>query len=66
MNLSGRAVQEAAQFFKIAPADIAHVREASKVWGDMMRNPQAFGPEVDAPADASDQDKLLAYLGRQP
>ena len=40
--------------------------EASKVWGDMMRNPQAFGPEVDAPADASDQDKLLAYLGRQP
>jgi uncharacterized protein (TIGR03086 family) len=51
---------------KIAPTDIKHVRSAAEVWGDAMRSPQAFGPEVDTPAGASEQDKLLAYLGRQP
>jgi|tagenome__1003787_1003787.scaffolds.fasta_scaffold20893481_3 uncharacterized protein (TIGR03086 family) len=50
----------------IAPEDIAHVQSASQGWGDAMRSPQAFGPEVDAPAGATDQDKLLAYLGRRP
>jgi uncharacterized protein (TIGR03086 family) len=51
---------------EISPNDITHVREASKVWGAAMRSPQAFGPEVDVPADANDQDRLLAYLGRRP
>ena len=31
-----------------------------------MRGPGAFGPEVDVADDASDQDKLMAFLGRQP
>src|SRR5262249_41092405 len=50
----------------ISAADIAHVREASKAWGPAMRSPQAFGPEVDVPAGASDQDQLLGFLGRRP
>ena len=33
---------------------------------EAMRSPGAFGPEIEAPADASDQDKLMAFLGRQP
>jgi len=50
----------------IADEDIAYVREQAKTYGDAMRNPMVFGPEVDAPGSASDQDKLLAYLGRRP
>jgi len=30
-----------------------------------MRSPQAFGPEVDAPAGADEQTRLLAFLGRR-
>jgi hypothetical protein len=33
---------------------------------EAMRGPGAFGPEVEVPDDASDQDKLLAFLGRRP
>ena len=33
-------------------------------FGDMLRSPQAFGPEVEPPADADDLTKLLAFLGR--
>lgn len=32
----------------------------------MLRASGHFGPRVDVPADASVQDKLLAFLGRQP
>jgi uncharacterized protein (TIGR03086 family) len=31
----------------------------------MLRSPGAFGPAVEAPADADDQTKLLAFLGRR-
>jgi uncharacterized protein (TIGR03086 family) len=31
----------------------------------MMRSPGVFGPAVEAPADADDQTKLLAFLGRR-
>ncbi len=33
---------------------------------DMLRMPQMFGPEVPVPDDASAQDKLLGFTGRQP
>jgi len=33
---------------------------------EMIRNPQVFGPPVDVPADASAQDKLIGFVGRQP
>jgi hypothetical protein len=52
---------------RIDPEDIARVRSIAATYGeDVMRNPQVFGPEVEAPAGADDQTKLLAYLGRNP
>jgi uncharacterized protein (TIGR03086 family) len=50
---------------RMAPDDIADVRRAAEAFGP-IRSPQVFGPEVDAPAGADDQAKLLAFLGRQP
>ena len=32
----------------------------------MIRNPQVFGPIVDVPVDASAQDQLIGFVGRQP
>jgi uncharacterized protein (TIGR03086 family) len=32
----------------------------------MVRNPQVFGPAIEVPADASAQDKLIGFVGRQP
>lgn len=34
--------------------------------GDAMRRPGGFGPEVPVEAEASAQDRLLAFAGRQP
>ncbi len=50
----------------IDDAEVARLMESAKSFGDAMRGPGAFGPEVDAPADADPQAKLLAYLGRRP
>src|SRR6185295_2581966 len=50
----------------IAPEDIARVRMIAEGFGDAMRSPRAFGPEVEAPADADDQTRLIAFLGRNP
>lgn len=50
----------------IAPEDVARVREQAEAFGDAMRGPGAFGPEVAVPDDAGEQDKLLAFLGRRP
>jgi uncharacterized protein (TIGR03086 family) len=33
---------------------------------EAMRRPGAFGPEVEVPDDARDQDKLMGFLGRKP
>jgi uncharacterized protein (TIGR03086 family) len=49
----------------IDPKDLAAVRQAMAPMADKMRSPQAFGPEIDAPAGADDQTKLLAFLGRR-
>lgn len=32
----------------------------------MLRSPGVFGPAVEVPADASAQDKLIGFVGRQP
>jgi uncharacterized protein (TIGR03086 family) len=50
----------------MAPEDVARVREQAEAFGDAMRGPQAFGPEVPAPVGAGDQEELLAFLGRTP
>jgi len=50
----------------IAPDDIARVRAHAEAFGDALRSPGAFGPEVAAPSDADDQARLLAFLGRRP
>jgi uncharacterized protein (TIGR03086 family) len=33
--------------------------------GDYLRGPGMYGPELVAPPDASEQDQLLAFLGRE-
>ena len=34
--------------------------------GDALRSPGAFGAEVEVPAGADEQQKMLAFLGRKP
>ena len=50
----------------IDPEDVARVRAQAEAFGDALRSPQAFGPEVEPPAGADDQARLLAFLGRDP
>ena len=50
---------------RIDPDDIARVRARAEAFGEAMRAPRAFGPEVEAPAGADDQTRLLAFLGRR-
>ena len=45
--------------------DVAMVMTGAERFGDMLRSPGAFGPEVEAPADADAQTRMLAFLGRQ-
>ena len=49
----------------IDAADVAHVRTLAEGFGPAMRNPRAFGAEVEPPAGADDQTKLMAFLGRR-
>lgn len=51
---------------RIEPDDVARIRRQAEEFGDMLRSPAAFGPEVEAPPDADEQAKLLAFLGRRP
>ena len=46
-------------------ADEVHqVFEAVQPLDEVLRAPNAFGPKVEAPADADEQTRLLAFLGR--
>ena len=49
----------------VDPDDVARVMGLAVEFGDSMRAPKAFGPEVETTKTDS-QSKLLAYLGRQP
>lgn len=51
---------------RIDPGDVRQAEAAARAFGDAMRGPGAFGPEVEAPPDADEQVKLLAFLGRRP
>jgi uncharacterized protein (TIGR03086 family) len=48
------------------PAVVALVLPDMQAQEDLIRSSGVFGPAVDVPADASDGDKLLALLGRDP
>jgi uncharacterized protein (TIGR03086 family) len=50
----------------IDDAEVARLAEQAKSFGDAMRGPGAFGPELDASAGADPQAKLLTFLGRAP
>ena len=45
--------------------DVERVRRYMESMGDALRSPQAFGPAVEAPPGADEQDRLLAFLGRR-
>jgi uncharacterized protein (TIGR03086 family) len=50
----------------ILDEDVERLTAQLPSFGDAMRGPSAFGPEVEAPAGADAQDRLLAFLGRTP
>jgi uncharacterized protein (TIGR03086 family) len=45
--------------------EVVRAREAAAQFGDALRGPNAFGPEVPAPDGADEQTRLLAFLGRR-
>ncbi len=48
------------------PADeVARTWQAAQGFGDALRGPSSFGPEVPAPEGADEQTRLLAFLGRK-
>jgi uncharacterized protein (TIGR03086 family) len=50
----------------IEPSEIARLNQQVGHLGDNLRTPGVCADPVDVPADASPQDRLLAYLGRDP
>ena len=50
----------------IEPDEIARIRAQADGLGDAIRSPGVCKQAVEVAADASEQDKLLAFLGRQP
>ena len=50
---------------RIDPDDAARIRQNMESMGDALRGPRAFGPEVEPPAGADEQQKMLAFLGRR-
>jgi uncharacterized protein (TIGR03086 family) len=53
------------QGWTAAPEDLSKVRDVVASFGDAARSPGAFGPELEAPADADEQTKVLALVGRK-
>jgi uncharacterized protein (TIGR03086 family) len=51
---------------RIDPEDVRRVLAATTSLDDSMRGPKTFGPPVDVPADADEQTRMLAFLGRRP
>ena len=49
----------------IRPDEVVKVRDAVAGFGDALRQSGVCGPAIDVTADADDQTKLLALLGRR-
>lgn len=45
---------------------VARVLAELEVMGDEMRTPMVFGPAVEVPTGATDQERMLALAGRSP
>jgi uncharacterized protein (TIGR03086 family) len=52
---------------RLDPDEVRAVRaSADNFPQELMRQPTVFGPEVEPPPDADEQERLLAYVGRDP
>jgi uncharacterized protein (TIGR03086 family) len=51
---------------KLPEEEVTRVYQDALSLGDSLRLGGVCGPVVDVPADASEQDRLLATLGRTP
>ncbi len=51
---------------RIDPDEVTRIWEETNGFGDTLRTQGVCGPEVEVPADASAQDRLLGFLGRHP
>ena len=50
---------------RLDPDDVSRVHEQARSFGDALRSEGVCGPEVEPPADADDQTRMLAFLGRR-
>jgi uncharacterized protein (TIGR03086 family) len=51
---------------RIDPAELPLLWQTAESFGDAIRAESVCGPAVEVPPDAPEQDRLLAFLGRQP
>lgn len=67
LNIHGWDLARAtAQDERIDPAELPRLWQTAESFGDAIRSENVCGPAVDVPADAPEQDRLLAFLGRRP
>ena len=50
---------------RIEPDDLVRLDTGARSFGEMARGPGVFGPEIAVPADADEQTKVLAFIGRR-
>jgi uncharacterized protein (TIGR03086 family) len=50
----------------LPPDEVHTTYEGALQMGDALRTQGVCGPAIEVPADAPEQDRLLAFLGRQP
>jgi uncharacterized protein (TIGR03086 family) len=51
---------------RLDPEAVHRLFDGMEAMDESMRSSGHFGPRVDVPADASEQDRLLAFTGRDP
>jgi uncharacterized protein (TIGR03086 family) len=51
---------------RIEPAELPKLWATAESFGDAIRSENVCGPPVEVSEGASEQDRLLAFLGRQP
>jgi len=50
---------------RLDAAEVARIFEEARALGEMARGEGIYGPEVEAPTDADEQTRMLAFLGRR-